>query len=207
MATRYHIDWTDIPAAAKQLAGNWRKFECFAWHRAHDLEDAGQWMIWYTSHRDARLLEQSNEQALNKRLYPFSEGDDPDLVFERHSSWLVGHLDGFSLRVFKADGTATLAFEEFCALNEAMERYPILDEQDYSEREYAATLENYANEMWRARKDLPEGWESEVFGWFNDNGLDQFTESRDDQGGWADRQNIIEALQDLGLLPALIGEN
>ena len=38
-------DWSDVEAAAKQMAGNWRKFECFAWSRGYKLEDADQWGI------------------------------------------------------------------------------------------------------------------------------------------------------------------
>lgn len=206
MATAREIDWSEVDGAATALAGNWRDFDCFAWSRGYDLEDADRWCIWYTSHRDAELLEQSNEKAINERLQPFSEGDDPDLVFERHSHWAVGHIDGFSIRVFKADGTTTAAFEEFCRIKEALEDYPVLDSEDYSEMEFQATLDNYRSEMWR-EKDLPEGWESEVYGWFSDNGLDKFIENRDDQGGWAPREEIIVALKAIGLLPTVVVQN
>jgi hypothetical protein len=182
MANEHAIDWSDVGSAAEALAGNWREFDSFAWHRAYDLEDADAWMIWYTSHRDAGLLEQSNEQAINERLKQFAEGDDPDLVFERHSSWLVGFIDGFSIRVFKPNGTITPAFEEFCQIKAELEAYPILDEQHYSELEYSSTLENYRGELWRLRDDLPEGWEAEVYSWFSDN-HDEFIENRDDQAG------------------------
>jgi hypothetical protein len=84
--------------------------------------------------------------------------------------------------------------------------HPVLDEQDYSEREYEATLENYRSEMW-AFKELPQGWEAEVFSWFSDNGQDRFIENRDDQGGWAAKEAITKALQDLGLLPSVVIEN
>jgi hypothetical protein len=204
--TGERIDWPDIESAARQLAGNWRDFDSFAWSRGYGLEDADRWCIWYTSHRDAGLLEQSNEAAIIERLAPFSEGDNPDLVFESHSHWAVGHVDGFSMRVFKADGTITSAFKEFCKLKERLHDYPILDEQDYSDREYEATLENFRNEMWQF-KDLPEGWEAEVYSWFSDNGQDRYTENRDDQGGWAAKEAIIEALQELGLLPSVVIEN
>lgn len=70
--------------------------------------------------------------------------------------------------------------------------------------EWEATLENYANEMWRERKELPEGWEGEVYSWFSDNGLDRYTENRDDQGGYAPKEKIIEALKALGLLPTVV---
>ena len=39
------IDWTDVEAAAKEMAGNWRQFSCFAWSRGYDLDDADRWAI------------------------------------------------------------------------------------------------------------------------------------------------------------------
>jgi hypothetical protein len=206
MLTTQSIDWGDVKSAAVALAGNWREFDCFAWSRGYDLEDGDQWMVWYTSSRDAGLLEQSNETAINERLRPISEGDDADLVFERHSHWAVGFLDGFSIRVFKADGTITPAFEDFCKIKQDLEIHSVLNEADYSQREYQATLENYRGEMWSLRNELPEGWEAEVYSWFCDNGMDQFTENLDDRGGWAPRQKIIEALQAIGLLPTVVVE-
>jgi hypothetical protein len=201
MASKQAIDWSDVESAAEALAGNWKEFDSFCWHRAYDLDDPDAWMIWYTSHRDAGLLEQSNEQAINKRLQPFSEGNGPDLVFERHSSWLVGHIDGFSILVFKPDHTITPAFEEFCQIKAELDAYPILDESDYSKREYEATLENYREELWRLRDELPEGWEEQVYSYFSENGDDEFIENRDEQGGWAPREKLIEALEALGLYP------
>lgn len=204
MTATTSIDWSDVEAAAKELAGNWRRFTCFAWHRGHGLKDADDWMIWYTSSRDAGLLEQSNEKVINERLAPFSEGDDPDVVFETHSHWACGSLSGVSLRVRRDDGTITDAFEEFCRIKERLEEYLILDERDYSEREYEATLDNYRSEMWRLRDELPNGWEAEVYAWFSDHGHDRYIENRDDQGGYAPREAIIEALTDLGLLPTAV---
>lgn len=204
MASTREIDWTDVESAAHALAGNWRKFECFAWHRGHDLPDADNWLIHYTSHRDSGLLDQSNEHAISKRLDPFTQDDDPDVVFESHSHWAVGYVDGFSLRVFGTDGTITDAFREFVRIQEALANYPVLDEEDYSEREFQATLENYAIEMSPYRTDLPEGWQGEVYRWFSDNDHHRYIENRDDQGGYAPREAIVEALQDLGLMPSVI---
>jgi hypothetical protein len=183
MATARGIDWSDVEGAAKSLAGNWRAFGSFAWHRGYDLESADRWCVWYTSSRDAGLLEQFNAKAISDRLRPFSDADDPDVIFERHSHWAVGYLDGFSIRVYRPDGSITPAFEEFCRIKEALENYPILHEQDYTEREYLETLGNYRTEMWRDEKTLPDGWEAEVYSWFSDHGLDEFNENRDDRGG------------------------
>jgi hypothetical protein len=203
MTKTQQIDWTNVAETAKHLAGNWMDFDCFIWSRAKDLEDPDNWCIWYTSQRDAGLLAQSNEQAINQRLKPFSESDNPDVVFESHTHWAVGHIDGFSMRVFKIDRSITQAFEEFCRIQEALEEYPILDEQDYGDREYQATLESYRYEMGSVR-DLPEGWESQVYDHFSEKGQDEFFENRDDQGGWAPREAILAALQELGLLPTVV---
>lgn len=195
-------DWTDIEAAARQMAGNWHKFPCFAWSRGYHLKDADQWAIWYTCGRDAGLLEQSNHEQIAKRLAPYLRGDEPDVVIEHHSHWAVGYLDGFSLRVYGKDGT-TDAFREFCRIQDDLDAYPILNEADYSEREYTATLDNYRSEMWATKDALPDGWEAEVYAWFGDHGLDRFIENTDDRGGWAPKEKITEALQDLGMMPGL----
>jgi hypothetical protein len=201
--TKQSIDWNDVESAAEQLAGNWREFNCFVWYRAHDLDDADRWLIFYTSHRDSGLLGQSNHGEIARRLQPFTEGDDPDVVSESHTHWAVGHIDGFSIRVYQPDGSITPAFEEFCRIKQDLEDYPVLTESDYSDREYEATLENYRSEMWGLKDQLPEGWEGEVYSWFSDNGFEEHIENRDDQGGWAPREKIVEALQTLGLLPTV----
>jgi hypothetical protein len=191
-------------SAAKEMAGNWRKFSCFVWDRGYDLEDTDNWMIWYTSGRDAGLLAQSNHNEIAKLLNPFTEGDDPDVVFESHSHWAVGYLDGFSIRVYCNDSNITDAFRAYCQIKNRLDDYPVLNESAYSERAYDATLENYRSEMWDMEKQLPQGWASEVYSWFSDNGHDRYMENRDDQGGYAPKEAILEALHELGMLPTLI---
>ena len=200
MSTARNVDWSELASAAKEMTGNWRHFDSFAWHRAYDLDDADAWAICYTSNRDSGLLSQSNENAINERLGRFTDGDDPDVVFERHHHWAVGYVDGFSIRVFKTHGKITEAFIEFCRIQAALEDYALLDEEDYSERELDATLENYRNEIGHYRSELPDGWESEVYAYFSDNGQHEYVEKRDDQGGWAPRAKLVEALREMGLL-------
>lgn len=200
MTTTQRIDWSEPETAAKELAGNWQEFNCFAWHRAPELADAGNWAVIYTSNRDSGLVTQSNEAEINKRLQPFSGGSDPDLIFERHDHWAAGYMSGFSIRVYAADGTITPAFCELCRINETLDDYSILNEPDYAERELIATLENYAIEMWRFRDRLPKGWEAEVYNHFSETNQDDCIQSKDDQGGWASRDKILQALESLGLL-------
>lgn len=115
--------------AAAELAGNWQHFESFAWHRQSEIEDADQWCIIYTHNRDSGLLDLSNAEAIAKELESFTDGDDPDVVFESHNHWAVGHVDGASIRIFR-DGEITEAFKTYHDLMERMENYPVLDESD-----------------------------------------------------------------------------
>jgi hypothetical protein len=200
MSRSAYMEWVDVEATAKEMAGNWREFESFCWHRSYDIEDAENWAIIYSSNRDSGLLAQSNESAINQMLDKFTEGDDPDLVFESHSHWACGHVDGFSVRVYGTDGTISDAFRELCRIQTALEDYPVLDEDDYSERELEATLANYTSEIGHYRSDLPEGWEFEVYRHFSDTNQYRYVENRDDQGGWAPREVLVKALIEMGML-------
>jgi hypothetical protein len=131
-------------------------------------------------------------------MNPFTDGDDPDVVFESHDHWAVGHVDGFSLRVFQ-DGNITDAFRTYHELIERLADYPILDEEDYSRREFEATLENLTDAAWRVKDeyDLPEGWEGDVYSWLSDH-RQSAVENRDDQGGYPEENDLREAFEALG---------
>lgn len=184
--------------AANQLAGNWKKFDSFAWFRRQELDDPDSWAVVYTHHRDSGLLDQSNAGVIAKKLEPFTNGDDPDVAFESHSHWAVGYIDGFSIRVFR-NGEITEAFKVYHDLAERMDNYPVLDESDYSQREYDATLENLTDAAWRLKHEftLPDGWEGEVFSWFWDHNQSA-VENRDDQGGYPSEDELREAFDALG---------
>jgi hypothetical protein len=184
--------------AAKEAAGNWRKFDCFVWHRQSEVADAENWAILYTHHRDSVLIDQSNASVIEKALEPFTDGDDPDVVFERHSHWAVGHISGFSIRVYR-NGEITEAFKTYQELKERTAEYPVLDEEDYSNREYEATLENIKDTAWRLKRayDLPEGWEGEVYDWLSENSPGAI-ENRDDQGGCPTEDELKAAFASLG---------
>jgi hypothetical protein len=191
-----------LDEAANQAAGNWQSFHCFVWFRDRELNDADQWAIIYTHNRDSGLLDQSNAAVIEKAMKMFTEGDDPDVVFESHHHWAVGHVDGFSVRVFK-NGEITTAFETYHDLARQLDDYPILDESDYSEREYEATLENIEDAAWRVKHefDLPEDWASQVYGWLSDNRCGEI-ENVDDQGGYPSEEALKAAFDALGFEPS-----
>ena len=184
--------------AAKQLAGNWKSWTCFVWDRERDLDDPDNWAIIYTHNRDSGLLDQSNADAIAEAMEPFTEGDDPDVVMESHDHWAVGHVDGFSIRVYR-NGEITEAFKTYHNLMEQMDGYPVLNEEDYSNRELEATLENISAAAWRVKHDyeLPDGWESEVFSWFWDD-RQSAVENRDDRGGYPEEGDLRAAFDALG---------
>jgi len=186
----------DIHEAAELAAGNWQNFECFVWYR-DDIDDAENWTIIYTHNRDSGLLDQSNASVIAKALESFTEGEDPDLIFESHHHWAVGHVDGFSIRVFR-DGQITDAFRKYHKLAERLAEYPILDEEDYSNREIEATIENIADAAWRLKDEyeLPEDWHHEVYGWLSDNRCGEI-ENADDQGGYPSEESLRAAFDAL----------
>lgn len=187
-----------IEEAAREAAGNWQRFTCFCWFREREITDPENWAIIYTHNRDSGLLDQSNADQIAQAIEPFTEGDDPDVVFESHNHWAVGHVDGFSVRVFR-DGHVTDAFRSYHDLAERLADYPILDEVDYSRREYEATLENIPDAAWRLKHEyeLPDGWEGDVYSWLSEN-RSAAVENRDDQGGYPDEQALRDAFDALG---------
>jgi hypothetical protein len=187
-----------VEDAAAESAGNWERFESFAWLRRRELADPDAWAVVYTHHRDSGLLDVSNAGVITKKLEPFTDGDDPDVVFESHGHWAVGHIDGFSVRVFK-DGEITDAFRTLHELAERMANYPILGETDYSQREYDAALENITHAAYRLKHEyaLPDGWEGNVFSWFWENNSSA-VENRDDQGGYPSEDDLLSVFDALG---------
>ena len=152
----------------------------------------------YSHHRESGIVDFSNASVIAKALEPFTEGYHPDVAAESHSHWAVGWIAGFAIRVFK-NGEITAAFRSYHELAERMERYPVLDESDYSDRESEATIQNIGRAARKLRKEytLPDGWESEVFSWFWDNNQCA-VENTDDQGGWPSEDDLEGAFEALG---------
>lgn len=188
--------------AARQAAGNWRRFDSFCWYRASDLKDADRFTIVYSHHRDSGLLDQSNAAVIEEALRPFMDGDDPDVVAESHSHFAVGWINGFCIRVYRR-GRITKAFRTYHALAERLADCGVLDSDDYSRREYEATVANVGEAAWKLKRDyvLPDNWQSQVYDWFSDTDCSAI-ESSDDRGGWPSEAQLQAAFQSLGFQQA-----
>ena len=102
------------------------------------------------------------------------------------------------MRVFKR-GRITKGFRVYHELAERMDEYPILDESDYSEREFNATYENVGEAAWRLKSefDLTADWQSDVYSWLSDH-RDRALENKDDQGGYPEEGDLKAAFEALG---------
>jgi len=185
----------DLETAAREARGNWQGFDCFGWH--DQPEDSEEWAIVYTHNRDSDLLDQSNADAIDEALAPFADGDSADVRAEHHGHWACGWIDGYAIRVYR-NGQITEAFRTYHELAARLADYPVLDEEDFSRREYEATLENLVSEGFDSDCFAPpEDWAGEVFSWLWDHNQSA-VENRDGNGGYASKEEIGAALDALG---------
>ena len=188
---------------AEQAAGNWKRFDSFAWLGKPD--DSENWTVVYTSNRDSDLLTESNAAAIAAAMEPFTEGDNPDAIAERHSHWACGYVDGYSIRVYGEDGEPTAAFATWCDIQARLDDYPVLDESDWSEREWNDTQKNLTEQgEYIARKhdlELPDGWQYTVTTWFETQRKYRHElEPVDGHGGYPSDEAIEAAFVAMGLM-------
>jgi len=183
-----------VEEAAEELVGNWMEFDSFSWDRSNEI-DADQFCLVYTVNRDSGLLDQSNAEAIAEAMKPFL---DRDVMEEHHNHWACGWVDGYAIRVYRR-GRITKAFRTYHELSLRLADYPILDEDDYSNRVYEATLANIDDAAWRLKKeyDLPSNWAFEVYRWLSDHDCSEI-ENDDDRGGYPSELWLQRAFDALG---------
>jgi hypothetical protein len=189
------LDGLDLESAAKEAAGNWREFDSFSWDRSNEIDDADQFCLVYTVNRDSGLLDQSNAEAIAEAMKPFL---DRDVLEEHHTHWAVGWVDGYAIRVYRR-GKVTRAFRTYFDLQQRLADYPVLDEDDYCNRVYEATLENIADSAWRLKRecDLPSDWAFQIYRWLSDHDCSEI-ENDDDRGGYPSELWLQRAFDALG---------
>ena len=190
-----------IQELAKELVGNWKKFESFGWHDRP--ADADNWCIVYIKNRDSGLLEQSNYDAFESELKDYlgwHEDEGCNAQSESHRHWAIGYVDGFSIKVFNEKQEITDAFKAYAKLALKLEDYPVLDDEDYSKKEYEATIGNIKfMGSGQVKAEAPKDWPEKCFNWFWEN--DQSAvENKYDSGGYPSDEQIKECLTKLNLI-------
>jgi hypothetical protein len=82
---------------------------------------------------------------------------------------------------------------------EQLDGYPVLDEADYSSREYEAALENIEDAAWRIKSthDLTDGWEAEAYKWLSSH-RPGAVENKDDRGAYPSERDLLDAINAMG---------
>lgn len=149
-------------------------------------------------HRDSTLIDQSNASEIKKIFESHSEHES-DWAITSYNHWAVGWVDHLSLRVYKRVLHTLVPCKVLSVWQDIEDRladYPLLNEDDYSEREYNATLENIENaaDYYAGQHDvdLPEDYASTLFSWFWDN-IQSAVENTDDTGGYPSAEELAEA--------------
>jgi hypothetical protein len=188
----------DLESAAREAAGNWLQFDCFSWDKANEIEDSEQFAIVYTRHRDSELVEISNAEAIAEAMEPFLDQEPCGVSEEHHTHFAIGWCEGYSIRVFR-DGQITDAFRTYHELQRRLTDYPLLDDEDYCQKEYEATIENITEAAWRVKRDydLPDDWEAVVYRWLSNHECTEI-ENVDGRGGWPSEEAIGRAFNALG---------
>lgn len=81
-----------------------------------------------TRNRDSDILSESNFQCALARL----GGESEDVVIHRFGHWACGWWEALSVKM------GTEAYKEAMKIAAELEGYPLLDDEDYSQRQYDA---------------------------------------------------------------------
>ena len=192
----------EIEEAAKKAAGNWQDFTLLrlvSRRRTQRRRSVGRDLHPSSGHRLAQPKQRQLSSQKPSNLLPRAM-----ILMSSSSRTVIGLLVTSTVSPFGSSrmDKVTEAFERYHELAERMDEYPILDEVDYSEREYEATLENIEDAAWRLKNefDLPESWEGEVYDWLSNNESSEI-ENTDDQGGYPSEEALRRAFDSLGYSP------
>jgi hypothetical protein len=105
-------------------------------------EQFPEYFVFLGRHRDSDILSNSNFDCALREL----GGESETVIIARAGHWAVGWVE--SILIHESDSKALQAADEMAA---ALSDYPVLDESDFSEREFEAVLEYW--DGWRSSPD------------------------------------------------------
>jgi len=143
--------------------------------------------------RDSDLLQSSNADALIKYL----ESDpslEEDYVVTGCNHWAVGWVEHLSFKLLDAPGEPSRIFRLIMEWFDALSDYPVADDQDFSERQWDAFVDNVA---WacsdHVRSSAPDDYAEEVASFMARNGIADDSYHNPEQCGVSEEE-AIEAL-------------
>jgi hypothetical protein len=143
------------------------------------------------------LLDDSNWEGLQSAMA------EADPTGETYQICSFGHwATPFKFMIVTAGSAAHIEAER---ITDALSDYPVLDDEDFSRREYEATIANIASELGRTTVERngvevdSEELAGELFSWFWDNNQGA-VEARDGNGGYPSSEEIEDGLRGLGFV-------
>jgi hypothetical protein len=168
-------------------------FQNFQYYGELDLGNT--WGFSFSKHRDSDLINISNFDCIVEDLNENFDAKDWEIV--QCSHWAVGHIEHIAIRVLDKHGEPTKIFEHMLEFKRALEDYPLLDDEDFSRREYEIQIEAIQEYIPSELRD-EENVEQKVFGWLWDNKPSSL--DLENNSCWnLKSEDVLEALTDLGL--------
>ena len=142
--------------------------------------------------RDSGIRQESNFQTALKML----GGESKKVQVHRFGHWGPGWFE-----IILVDPKATKKVEIAEEIRSKLEDYPLLDEDDYSRREYEDTISSIKSEIRFSfgDRELPPDAAEDVYRWLADHDPIAI-ESVDDGGGYPSEDELRKALTALKLL-------
>lgn len=160
-----------------------------------DAESGGKWaeMLW--RNRDSDLLTNSNFETV---IHDMTDRFPDDVEDNRSRNAATGWGDALVVRMLGDDGKVTDAGVAILDWTAKLDDYPVADEQDYSKRQFEATIENVKTEG-----VFDDKVANMVLEWLSKNDSKAIKDS-EDGSQWVDREDIkmaVRALRKSGKLP------
>lgn len=146
--------------------------------------------------RDSELISQSNSEVIQQLFDELVDSEDWEILECQH--WAYGWVNHLSFRVKDEEGKPTDAIKLWLLLQDAIKEYPILDEENLHEKEYAAMNEdinwflNHTSEV--DLETLPDNAELRIHLWLSARDIDW-----DESDGY-NGSDMEEAAKSLGYL-------
>jgi len=150
--------------------------------------------------RDSDILTESNYHAIVKRLESFPEYEDLWAI-EECSHWAVGWVKHLTFQVFDDTGNVSPIVAVLIDIHNELCDYPLLDEDDFSERESDAIYENVKESAryWHHSDydlNLPEDYVDPLYFWLSEHEQSAV----DDPDSWPTDDQLFNAFTALGWL-------
>jgi len=107
-----------------------------------DLDDT-VWGRMFGRSRDSDLIEESNWSVICEEMEKYEH----DWTTETASHWAVGWVEYGRVRVYDKQGNYTAGFLHCVEISERLSEYPLLDEEDFSRREFEEAWEQVENNL------------------------------------------------------------